>query len=153
MAECRFVDLPTLTVVGLEALCHGSDDVSALWMQFNVRLDEVMSKGPLVSYGLCEPVQGGLRYLAGCEARPGAKAPSGMHRWILPGQRYAVFTHTGPVSDLPHTCNRAFATLSSQGIVPADDVIIERYDERFTGPVLSGSQMEVLIPVAERTEV
>ncbi|MFT4171987.1 MAG: GyrI-like domain-containing protein [Rhodocyclaceae bacterium] len=153
MAECRFIDLPTLTVVGLEALCHGSDDVSALWLQFNVRMDEVMPRGTVVAYGLCEPTQGGLRYLAGCEARPGSSSPAGMHRWILPGQRYAVFTHTGPVSELSRTCDRAFATLSSQGIVPADEVIIERYDERFTGPVRPGSQLDVLIPVAERTEV
>ena len=111
---------PAFRVVGLSAICtfESISAIPPLWHAFNSRTDEIASADKRAAYGVCceADESGRFRYLAGFEASE--KTP-GMDFIDLPTSRYAVFTHSGHISDLPKTVYTIWnKSLPDAGIAP-----------------------------------
>jgi predicted transcriptional regulator YdeE/DNA-binding transcriptional MerR regulator len=143
---------PGFTVVGLRL-----DDVTPdttirippLWDALSRRRGEILGVEPGGAYGICivgEP--GRFDYLAGFRVGSGTPVPEGMAAFDVPAQRYATFTHRGPVATLLGTVQRIFGEwLPSAGLEPTAGPEVEFYGAAFTGPDDPGSLMEYWVPV------
>ena len=157
MRKDMIVDVPdpamrnrdAFRVVGLSANCTFEDTsaIPGLWQSFNDIEDDVKDAEAGAAYGVCCDTEenGRFRYLAGVEARG---TTDGMDHIEVPASRYAVFEHTGHISDLPKTVytiwNKALPDL---GLKPAKTPDFERYDGRFD-PDTGRGTVEVWIPVS-----
>lgn len=87
---------------------------------------------------------GNFRYIAGLAA---TGSTGGMEHIDLPAQLYAVFTHSGHISDLPKTVytiwNKVLPGLELHAAKAGD---FERYDQRFDGRTGRG-EVEIWVPI------
>ncbi|MEO0912357.1 MAG: AraC family transcriptional regulator [Pseudomonadota bacterium] len=137
-------------VVGLSAQCTFEDisAIPALWQGFNARESEVAGVVG-AAYGVCCDGDGAgrFRYVAGAEAPGDAGMPDGMDDVAIPAGRYAVFTHTGHISDLPRTVYTIWnKALPDAGLEPRPAPDFEVYDKRFDVETGRGA-VEIWIPV------
>jgi len=142
-------DRSDLRVVGLSAQCSFEDTsaIPGLWQSFNEREDDVIGAVDGAAYGVCCDADGSgqFRYVAGVEA---VGKTEGMDYVNLPAGRYAVFTHTGHISDLPKTIYTIWnKSLRDLGLEPAKSPDFERYDHRFD-PEAGRGTVEVWIPIS-----
>ncbi|PIE10735.1 MAG: AraC family transcriptional regulator [Rhodobacterales bacterium] len=122
--------------------------IPALWAEFNARMGEVEAAGPRC-FGVCydKTSEARFRYMAGAEAAPGSAIPKGMEQTRVPAGRYAVFTFTGHLSDLPAFIGAIWDHgLTDAGLSPTDAPDFELYDDRMDPQTGSGT-CEVWIPV------
>lgn len=71
-------------------------------------------------------------------------------RMRVPAQRYAVFTHEGPVAAIRDTWDAIWQDwLPRCGCEAADTPDFERYDERFD-PATGSGVVEIWFPIRER---
>ena len=158
MEKSRLVDVapPTLTdrhaftVVGPAIRCTFNDpsEIPNLWRTFNDREAEVADT-PSAAYGVCfDGDDTGFSYLAGMEPTAGRAVPDGMQSLTIPAQRYAVFTHSGHISDLPKTVYSIWnKALAEAGLSAAKAPDFELYDKRFNVETGRG-EVEIWIPIA-----
>ena len=146
------VELPAFEVTGLSQICKDASTIPALWDRFNPRCSEVteMSEPPIY-YGVCKSIdQESFRYYAGAGTKPGAPLPAGMERFTVPAQRYARFTHVGPLSSFLQTLGEIWENLESRWkLTPTHGPDLEVYDERFIGGEDPKSEVDILIPIAQ----
>ncbi len=138
--------------IGMSAWCSFEDisGIPSLWEAINAREAEVPEAKPGAAYGICCDADGSgrFRYVAGVEAAKGVEVPSGMDDVVVPGGRYAVFTHSGHVSDLPKTVYTIWnKALPDAGLEPRPAPDFELYDRRFD-PETGRGTVEIWIPVA-----
>jgi len=147
----RIVELPAFSVVGLEYRGDGQDgSLGQLWQRFLPREHEVAARADDRSaYGICAQAAGGVfHYIAGLPVAPGTAIPEGMVKFEVPAQKYAVFTHVGPVEGIADSFQRIHAELLPQrGLEPRHAPSFERYTERFHGPDDATSETDLYIPV------
>lgn len=142
------VERPAFTVIGME-----HDDklgsISDLWVRYLPREHEITQRTEnTVSYGLCIGNADDFRYVAGVAVAPGAPVPAGMTMVQVPAQRYAVFTHTGPVTEIVNTFGYVYEHgLEDNGLDKKTGIDFERYDEKFTGPMDPASQLDLYFPI------
>lgn len=135
-------------VVGLGIDCSFAKTgaIPALWQSFFGREGDISGVVPGAAYGICCMADGAgnFRYIAGLEASD--SAPGMEHVDLLP-QRYAVFTHTGHISDLSKTIYTIWnKVMPDLGLEAAKAPDFERYDHRFDGRTGRG-EMEIWIPI------
>lgn len=151
MLEPKIIHLPEKTIVGMEYLNSDMDDsIPAVWERFIPLEPEITHKvNPALSYGICCSQNNSLfRYIAGFEVSSAADIPEGMTAITIPAQKYAIFTHTGPVSQISDTFQKIYATLLQQfNLQPMQGYDFELYDQRFLGPTNEQSQLDIYIPV------
>lgn len=140
---------PGFRVVGFATLCrdHDISAIPGLWQRLNAREEEIGTPTG-TAYGVSHDMtaEGDFRYLAGIAARD---VPPGMDAVDIPDARYAVFTHSGSIADLPKTIHTIWNTaLHDAGITPAPGPEFELYDGRFD-PVTGRGSVEIWIPVAD----
>ncbi|MEJ6402782.1 AraC family transcriptional regulator [Yoonia sp. 2307UL14-13] len=134
VAAPNIMERVAFRIVGISAQCTFEDNsaIPGLWQQFNAREGEV-SETPGPAYGVCCDADdsGHFRYVAGMENAEGT-LPKGMDSVDIPAGRYAVFQHSGHISDLPKTVytiwNKALPESGHQ-LRSAPD--FEIYDQRF----------------------
>ncbi|MHA3915506.1 AraC family transcriptional regulator [Halovulum sp. GXIMD14793] len=148
VAKPRIETRDAFRVVGLSADCS-FENISAipgLWQDFNTREDEVNGSVIGTAYGVCYNVDkaGNFSYLAGIEAKGQTE---GFASVDLPEGRYAVFTHSGHISDMPKTVYTIWnKSLSDAGLDPSGAPDFELYDKRFD-PQTGCGVVEIWIPV------
>jgi predicted transcriptional regulator YdeE len=128
------------------------NEMPKVWANFLSREAEFGAAGK-VRYGVNLQERGGINIE--CVAREVADLnaiPTGMIGLRIPGQRYAVFTHRGPMTAVQATYVTAFAAMEQLGL--RQDTAgwrLERYDRRFTPSVHSPSRpdnaFEILVPL------
>ncbi|MEM7059124.1 MAG: AraC family transcriptional regulator [Pseudomonadota bacterium] len=143
-------DRPAFVVAGLTLRCSFQDPngIPALWRAFNEREAEV-SEASGAAYGVCyDGDETGFTYLAGMEPdRP--ETPSGMERLQIPAARYAVFTLSGHISDLPKTVYSIWnKALVDAGLTAAKSPDFEVYNKRFDVETGRG-EVGIWIPVTK----
>ncbi|MCP1623392.1 GyrI-like domain-containing protein [Pseudomonas nitroreducens] len=147
----RIIELPAFDVVGMD--CRGSapgDSIGQLWQRFLPREQEVAaSAADKTAYGVCTQLPGGeFHYIAGLPVDAGAAVPEGMIRFAVPAQKYAVFTHIGPVSAIADSFQAIYSSLLTRhGLEPKKGVGLERYTERFLGPQNAASETDLYVPI------
>lgn len=154
--EPKFLDLPALDLVGLAGrfVVGETEGIPALWMRFVQAWQDAGRPFPRVSYGVCYDESAGsegeavpFTYLAAFELE--GEPPEGLEVRSVPANRYAVFTHHGPVAAIGETYGWIFGTwLPTSGYRRPDGPDFERYDERFDDEALTG-EVDIYVPVAE----
>ncbi len=134
-------------VVGLNQR-FGFDDIAGIpaqWQAFNAREEELTGIAAPVAYGVCHGGdEDGFSYLAGMQATDG---PADMIRLTVHGGQYAVYTHSGHISDLPRTVRAIWTSgLSEAGLIPVKAPDFERYGADFDVESGRGS-VEIWIPI------
>lgn len=149
-AEIRERD--AFRVVGLSTHCTFEDTsaIPSLWQTFNEREGSVPSAVSGAAYGVsCDADEAGrFRYVAGVETTAAADLPAGMDAVSIPANRYAVYTHSGHVTDLPKTVYTIWnKALPDAGLEPKQAPDFELYDCRFD-PLTGRGAVEIWIPIA-----
>ncbi|QIE90097.1 GyrI-like domain-containing protein [Pseudomonas nitroreducens] len=147
----RIIELPAFDVVGMDY--RGSapgDSIGQLWQRFLPREKEVSASAQdTAAYGVCSQLPDGeFHYIAGLPVEPGANVPAGMTRYGVPAQKYAVFTHIGPVTAIADSFQAIYSSLLARhGLEPKKGVDLERYTERFLGPEDPASETDLYVPI------
>jgi predicted transcriptional regulator YdeE len=147
--------LPELKLAGVSFAGQSTvlgTEMPKVWATFLSREAEC-GAGTDVRYGANLQERGGIHIE--CVAREVADLnaiPAGMIGLRIPGKRYAVFTHRGPMTAVPATYVTAFAAMEQLGL--RQDTAgwrLERYDRRFTpsvdSPSRPGNAFEILVPL------
>jgi AraC family transcriptional regulator len=154
----RFEDGRPMLIAGLAERHSGTDaGIPAQWRRLATRLGSIPGRIGRVTYGVVfDSLKGTLSfgYLAGVEVSRTANLPKGFGHLEIPAQRYAVFTHHGHVSMLPHTMHAIWCEwLPAAGAEPLCDGadFLERYDERFDPHTGTGG-IEIWLPINPRPQ-
>ncbi|MDA4848424.1 AraC family transcriptional regulator [Hoeflea poritis] len=138
-------------VIGMskQASVETTSTIPPLWQAFAARYTELGDAINNPSYGVSwdGDENGNFRYLAGHEAGPDIAVPDGMQEILIPKARYAVFTHSGHISDIAKTIYTIWnKALPDEGLEPAETPDFELYDQRFDASTGRGT-VEVWIPL------
>jgi AraC family transcriptional regulator len=148
----QIVSKPAFTVVGLRIHTKPlTPEIPQLWDQFVPRMAEITQVAePNVSYGVMESnaAMTELVYMAGNPVTGVAELPTGMSRWDLPANTYAVFPAT------LHTIGETFGYIFNTWLPTANHQLaagpyFERYPETF-GP--DNDALAIYIPVTKKAE-
>ena len=150
-AEPKLITKPAFTVVGL--LLHTrpmSPDIPALWDQFVPRIGEIQHQTEgHVSYGLMgrfDQATGMFDYMAGNPVAQVAQLPSGMARWDIAANIYAVLETT--LAKIGETMDYVYRMcLPSSAYEGVDAPSFERYGKAFSpeNPVV-----DIYVPVKKK---
>lgn len=154
----KFVERGEELVVGL-ADSFGEDchqDISRLWERFNERSHEIRNVVPGYALGLCLGSHPDVLLKSGdsivySACLPVSKAesiPEGMISYKIPASKYAVFTHSGPISTIQNTVKYIWGTWvpKHSDIHKKDAPDFELYDERFDVERLDG-EVDIYVAV------
>lgn len=161
MMEPRIVESPRILVMGVQ--CYGGNQdglFPALWPIFSSLDEKITSQTePHVYYGIESytdefRTQGKWFYLAGMGVTSLDDLPPQLSAKAIPAGRYAVFTHRG---SLPVKLGQTFhhiyhEWLPASAYEQAGPFDFERYDDRFKGADREDSEMEVWVPVKQKTK-
>lgn len=155
----HIVELDKITVAGIRGKTSTLDNVLAdLWN----RLFEICSQIPASlearRFGICETDRtktyiskdGNVAFseIVGIEVDGLGQLPEGVDTKIIPGGRYAVFTHRGTVDTLIKTYDYIWGSwilFTKEMLDDRED--FEIYDERFLGADNADTQIDIYIPV------
>lgn len=153
------IEIGEIKVIGLKCLTSNSDNktnrtVAKLWENLSLRLSELHDQTPARRIGamtfppVFTPGTSEFTYFAGFEAKEDDPVPSGMATEMIPGGKYAVFTHKGAVSGIDaiyEFYNNEW--LPQSGYAGTGGIEFEVYDERFTGFEDRESEIDVYFPI------
>ncbi len=149
----RFEHREAFTVVGIGKDSPAGKGMEVLWNEFLLRKHQIEQTQGTEAYGVCyapqekENFPEKFHYTAALRVRDDAPVPTGMEKIRIEAHDYAVFTHKGPIADLPKTNDYIWKTWVPQsGLELADAPDFERYDARFK-PDSAASEFEIYVPV------
>jgi AraC family transcriptional regulator len=130
----RFADGRPMLLAGIRRHHRYADaprDIPKQWEAF-VALGTLPGQQGATTYGaMCgnDPAAQTFEYMCAAEVADFAAVPPSLGRMRVPAQRYAVFTHRGPVPELRATWDAIWNDwLPRSGHEPADTPDFERYD-------------------------
>jgi AraC family transcriptional regulator len=150
----RFETGKALLVAGVGERCtheNGGAGIPNQWQRFHQTVANIPDRVGPVAYGVCcnGDDSGNFDYIAGVEVSDFSDLPREFSRVRIPGQKYAVFTHSDHISTIRRTVNTIWNHwLPSSGMKAADAPNFERYDEKFD-PLTGNGGLEIWIPVKE----
>ncbi|MBN2726662.1 AraC family transcriptional regulator [Candidatus Mcinerneyibacteriota bacterium] len=157
MMEPKIVYMEPFKVVGIEKeTTLKNNTIPQMWADFNPRAREVShQKTPSVCYGICEykdldefTDETPFNVLVSVEVTEFDHIPHGMVSREMPAQKYAVFTHKGPVATLGETYDEIYKRwFPRSDFVFAEKDDFERYDHRFRHDDPEHSELDIYIPV------
>ncbi len=120
-----------------------------LWSRFALHFGQIPSQVGKTTYGVCYngDAEGTFDYMAGVEVSGAPDQADDLTRMTVPAQRYAVFTHSGHISDIRKTVYTIWNKwLPEAEVTHANGPDFELYDERFDVATGTG-EVEIWVPV------
>lgn len=150
----RFVDGKPMLIAGIGKRYNRNEMVTAMtgiplqWQRFLSEMAKVPGRVGGVAYGVGYNGDnaGNFDYLCGVEVSEAPPPASDFSCISLNAQRYAVFTHRGPISAIRATWGAIYQWLPASGYKRARAPDFERYGENFDARSNSGL-VEIWIPV------
>lgn len=147
----RIVERGAFQAAGLSerynfATSHGVPD---LWRRFVPHFGQIPKQVGMTTYGICYDgdAEGNFNYMAAVEISGAPSEADDLTRITVPAQRYAVFTHSGHISDIRKTVYTIWNKwLPESEVTHANGPDFELYDERFDATSGTG-EVEIWIPV------
>ena len=151
LSDPTFVTGEPLLIVGLK---HRYNDqtsaaIPSQWQEFAPHIGHMPHQKGDVAFGVCcnSDDEGNMDYIAGAEVTVMDDLPADLDGIRITPQTYAVFEHSGHISDIRRTWASIFATwLPASGKEIVDAPQFERYDDRFD-PLTGNGVVEIWIPV------
>lgn len=129
-----------------------------LWNNLLKKTGKIPDSSKVRRFGICETDRINTRIsrdgnvvfteLVGIEVKDFQNVPQGLDIKVIPGGRYAVFTHKGTVATLRKTYDYiwgSWALFTRE--TPDEREDFEIYDERFLGADHEDSQIDIYVPV------
>lgn len=150
----KIINKNEFKIVGMKYYgANKNNEISQLFNKFFSRISEVKNRIDIkTSLGVCEYVpdltsETEFSYIACVEVSSLDEIPVGMVGQVVPGNKYAVFTHKGSIDKLGDTYEYIHGTwFPKSGYQPALANDFELYDERFS-PNSDESEMDIYIPI------
>ena len=123
--------------------------IPALWQKFAPFIGNVPGQQGAVTYGVASDFGDdcSFRYMAGVAVSPGTDLDEGLVAIDIPGQRYAVFSHTGHISTMRRTAYSIWAQFfPNSELVPTGGPNFERYGPEHD-PDTGYGAVEVWVPI------
>ena len=152
------IKLDKMTIVGLSTLTTSMTHrfISNLWDRFDDHSNEVTEILEHdayigVSFNMLEDKTDFIYYyMAGLIVNDISNIPEGMSFKIINRQKYAKFTHIGPLSKLEQTYKMIYENwLPDSDFVYADGCEIQWYDERFKAEE-QDSEFDIYVPICNK---
>ena len=154
----RFVTGKAMPIAGLKErfTSETMNDITQLWQRFVPHIGHTPGQVGRVAYGLFANMTSnpfGFDYMVGVEVSSTSGLPAGFSHVSIPAQRYVVFSHHGPVSNIRDTIDAVhkwFLTSGLSGAQAGQDlpVMLERYGEGFD-PQTGSGDIEIWTPIKE----
>lgn len=147
-----FIEKPSFEVVGMTITGEmGKMNILGLWEEFNKQDWKIKHPKTGSSWGISFPIQDSpeQEYLACSEVSKVEDIPDNMIVRKIPGQKWAKFTHIGPIAKFEDTMNYIYGEwLKENGkyTIITSLPILEYYDGRFS-PTSQNSEFDVYIPI------
>jgi AraC family transcriptional regulator len=147
----RFEEAGPMLIAGLGMLCNdaSSSGIPALWQRFVPHIGHVPGQLGRDTYGvICGGDDNGNReYICGVAVSDFAQLPADFSRVRLARHNYAVFLHTGHVSEIRATWNAIWNQWApDSGKTIADAPEFEKYTQAFN-PMTGMGGVEIWIPI------
>lgn len=147
----RFDDRAAFHVAGLSEryTFETNHGIPALWQRFAPHIGHIPGQVGDAVYGICYngDGNGAFDYMAGIEVAEPDDLPGDLVPLMIPARRYAIFTHSGHISDIRRTVYTIWNKwLPDADVTHVDGPDFERYDERFDGETGVGD-VEIWVPV------
>ena len=153
LAEPRFEHGEELLIAGLGGrfTIDKSQGISSLWQGFVPYIGKVPGQLGWETFGLfCNPDEdGSFEYIAGVQVSRVDELPPGFTHQRLPARRYAVFRHTGHISNIHETFAAIFQRwLPASSMQAADAPEFERYSADFD-PMAGTGHVDIWVPLRD----
>jgi AraC family transcriptional regulator len=131
--------------------------INKLWNEFLKRTSELQDVQPGYALGICASELPGISkaesnqiaYVAAMPVYSCEHVPPGMMTVQLPAGKYAVFTHSGALAELPKTIDYIWGDwVPNHKDILNEGPDFELYDERFNGTTLSG-EIDIYLPLKD----
>jgi len=147
----RFEQGSLMRIAGLSATYDHETrkNIPAQWDRFTRFEKTIPGRIGESTYGVCSNFHGPgcFDYLCGVEVDGSNELPDGLTRIRVPAQRYAVFTHRGPVAEIAATFDHIWNHwLPTSGCKSVETPCIECYSEDFDAAKGRGT-VEIWIPI------
>ncbi len=132
-----------------------TNEIGALWGRFMQQHEAVKQVKDGYMLGICCNQHPGVEkkpghsivYIAASPVDKFEDIPQGMVKCELPAGRYAMFTHKGRISELPHTVDYIWGTWLPKGEYEFRDAPdFELYDHRFDAEKMEG-EIDIYVPI------
>ena len=133
----KIVTKPAFMVMGMKYVGRNQNqEIAQMWGALNPRYNEIPVVKDSCAYGLCYTLdnaeEGVFEYVAGFEVTRADDLPQGMVVRMVPEQKYAVFEHRGPLTNLGETYQNVYQVWMPQsGLQIAAPFDMEVYTEEF----------------------
>lgn len=127
-----------------------------LWKLFVGRVNEIPHQvRPGVFISPCHDRVTDLTCYIGVEVKTADQLPEGMIALTVPTQRYALFTHRGPINSAPATYQRAWKWIEKMGYQKDYSTLgLEVYDHRYNpaihDPDAVDNAYDICIPIKKK---
>lgn len=158
--EPEIMELDYMDIIGMGGeTAIANNRIPELWEKFRLREDEVKNvTKPIDRIGLCEyssittavtfTEESDYFVIAGLKVNSTADVPPGMLSRRIPAGRFAVFTHTGPITTLHRTYKYIWGTWADNKKYAVDERSdFEIYTEDYPGPYSEDGQIKIHIPI------
>jgi AraC family transcriptional regulator len=129
--------------------------IPAQWQRFQPYIGNIPDGVGHSAYGVCTKAPAnendGFDYTVGVEVRSLDELPEGLTGLRLPARRYAVFWHSGHISQIGSTCAAIYSEWQPKHrdeIADGPLMMIEHYDQRFD-PRTGEGGAEIWIPLRD----
>jgi AraC family transcriptional regulator len=154
----RFVTGKAMVIAGLKERLTSEtmNNIAQLWQRFVPHIGRIPGQVGRVAYGLFVNMTSnsfGFDYVAGVEVSSTSGLPPGFSHLSIPAQRYVVFSHHGPVSNIRDTIDAVHNWFLTSGLSAPQaghdlPVMLERYGEGFD-PRTGSGDIEIWTPIKE----
>jgi AraC family transcriptional regulator len=122
--------------------------VPALWQSFGQHIGAIPGEVPGVAYGVCYNAdRDSFDYLCGVEVQSSLGLPRGFSVLELPPNHYAIFHHSGHISDIQAIMRAIFSDwLPISGHQAAAAPVFERYGQEFN-PRTGEGGFDIYVPL------
>ncbi|HQR05581.1 MAG TPA: GyrI-like domain-containing protein [Gemmatales bacterium] len=153
LGEPRFENSKERLIAGLQSnyTMETRKNIPGQWTRFAPMIGKIAGQVGKSSYGVCYNCKpdGSFDYLTGVEVNDTKGLPAGFAQVKLPGQRYAVFTHSQPVTQIPNTIETIWNKwVPDCGLKVDNSPCFERYTEAFN-PQTGIGGTEIWVPLKQ----
>ena len=147
----RFEDGRPMRIAGLSQTysMKNRTDIPKQWQRFMPHIGKIAGQVDGNAYGVVwnDKIGFNFDYLTGVEVRAGGTLPNGFTTLDLQPQRYAVFTHSGHISNIANTIDTIWSKWApTSGLQAARAPCFERYTLEFD-PMKGVGGTEIWVPV------